>query len=106
MLDRVNDVIQFPVPELNTPPRSPWMLGHTMLMSMFEDAAGLAPFIRHLYRTHGVLTVGQWDEAGGDLFEGFPLDDARKRHFLQTVGAPQRPRTFNAAKILELQARR
>jgi hypothetical protein len=85
------------------PARSQWLAGHNMLVMLFDDEPGLRPFIKYLLDAHGVISVSQWDNAGGvRLFDGFPLDEASKNTFLQKVGVPRRCRTLSNAKVVQL----
>jgi hypothetical protein len=85
------------------PARSEWLAGHNILVMLFDDEPGLRPFIKYLLDAHGVISVSQWDDAGGvSLFEGFPLDEVSKNIFLQKVGVPRRCGAPSNTKIVQL----
>jgi hypothetical protein len=86
------------------PARHPLLSSHARLISFFPKDQSLILFAKHLFRTYGVFTVGDWDRHGPWLVDTFPLDTEAKRKFLRAVGAPEKPKPAGS-KVIVFRAR-
>lgn len=99
----MRDVVQFGSKLQNGPRRPAGLSEHTMLISLFKDGTPMMAFVKYLYRTHGIISVQHWDDAGGcELLDGFPLDDVSRDAFMKAVGVPERPRLPGGAEVVVL----
>lgn len=97
----VSTVHRFPRGRAKVPPRDPHLAPHQMLCGLFDDQTPVMDFLKDLYQLHGILTVRDWDRAGGShLFDKHKLNAAARRQFNARVGAPLRPATVRASSVV------
>jgi hypothetical protein len=84
----VSNVSSFPVHEARVPVRSPYLIDAVRLITLAKRDEELVLLVRHLYRTHGVLTIGDFDAAGWSVVNTYPgtIPSEKMKVFLQTIG--------------------
>lgn len=71
-----------------------------MLISLFLNNGSLHPFIKELYRRHGIVTVGDWRACSRNLLAEGDLDPVSLKIFADKISMPPRPRVTGPSQVV------
>jgi hypothetical protein len=95
----VTNIVELPLRETASRSR-PRLSESTMLISLFLSNGSLHPFIKELYRRHGIVTVGDWRASSRNLLAEGNLDPVSLKIFADKIGAPTRPRLTKTPQVV------
>ena len=96
----VSNIVDLPLRETGSSHSRPRLCESTMLISLFLNNGSLHPFIKELYRRHGIVTVRDWHACSRGLLAEGNLDPVSLKIFVDKVGAPPRSRVTTPSEVV------
>ena len=96
----VSNIVELSLRETGSSRSPPRLSESTMLISLFLSNGSLHPFIKEMYRRHGIVTVGDWRACSRDLLAEGNLDPVSLKIFADKIGTRPRPRVTKAPQVV------